>query len=54
MNINQQTPAAAKGVLSIPTVQELEEFYSEYDTQLIYNILDKAGVPNYNRWSILD
>mgnify|MGYP000014477111 FL=1 len=54
MNINQQTPTPARGVLSIPTVQELEEFYSEYDNQLIYTILDKAGVPNYNRWSILD
>ena len=54
MNITQQTSTPARGVLSIPTVQELEEFYSEYDNQLIYTILDKAGVPNYNRWSILD
>ena len=54
MKMIQQTPTPAKGVLSIPTIQELEEFYNEYDNQLIYNILDKAGVPNYNRWSILD
>ena len=54
MNINQQTPTPARGVLSIPTVQELEEFYCEYDNQLNYTILDKAGVPYYNRWSILD